>query len=78
MNIGKYVVDFYCHELKLIIELDGPIHKDQVSYDKRRQRWLEYQGYYVVRSQNDDILFDRERIMQELLTLSMFLNHLEG
>lgn len=36
-QIGTYIVDLYCDTLKLIIELDGPIHADQSHYDSKRQ-----------------------------------------
>ncbi len=65
-QIGKYIVDFYCHELKLVIELDGPIHEYQQSYDTKRQTWLENQGYKVIRYLNDEVLFDREAVLMHL------------
>src|SRR3989344_7512072 len=50
-SIGNFVADFYCHELKLIIELDGWTHDSlqTKNKDKRKQDFLEAQGYYVVR-----------------------------
>lgn len=65
-QIGIYIVDFYCHELKLIIELDGPIHERQKEYDEKRQGWLERQGFLVLRFKNDEVLFERERILDEI------------
>ncbi len=65
-QIGKYIVDFYCHELRLIIELDGPIHEHQQFYDKQRQVWLENQGYKVIRYLNDEVLFDRDAVLAHL------------
>src|ERR1700752_2725121 len=49
--IGSYIVDFYCHELKLIIELDGDVHSiDFVNkQDKIRQKNLEKLGLTVLR-----------------------------
>lgn len=68
-TIGRFIVDFYCDEKKVIIELDGPIHESQKVYDMRRQRWLENQGYTVMRFKNDAVLFDRDVAMQKILTL---------
>ena len=49
VSIDSFIVDFYCHELRLIIELDGPIHEDQKDYDKRREKFLRANGYRIVR-----------------------------
>jgi predicted helicase/very-short-patch-repair endonuclease len=58
--IGRYIADFYCHELKLIIEVDGGIHnkKDQKLYDEARQEDLEARGYQVVRLATDEVKRD--------------------
>jgi very-short-patch-repair endonuclease len=51
--IGKYIVDFYCHKLKLIIELDGDQHyyeEGKVS-DKQRDEFLRSQGLQALKSQ---------------------------
>jgi len=66
-QIQQYIVDFYCHTLKLIIELDGPIHQYQTEYDKQRQDFLVHDGYHVVRYLNDEVLFERESVMLHLL-----------
>ena len=53
--IGPYIVDFVCTERKLIIELDGPLHVDQVEYDRRRDAYLRKQGYRVMRLKNSEL-----------------------
>ncbi|MBE7082405.1 MAG: endonuclease domain-containing protein [Clostridiales bacterium] len=55
--IGNYVADFYCHDLKLIIELDGSQHysEDAKIYDQERTIYFENIGIRVVRFQNIDI-----------------------
>lgn len=63
-QIGSFIVDFYCHLLKLIIELDGPIHEGREDYDASRQQWLESKGFIVIRFKNDEVLFERERVME--------------
>ena len=49
--IGKFIVDFYCAEANLVIELDGDSHSppDQASYASERTNWLEERGYRVIR-----------------------------
>ncbi len=66
-QIGKYIVDFYCHKLRLVIELDGPIHAEQKEYDAHRQSWINAQGIVVIRHLNDEVLFDREAMMHHLI-----------
>lgn len=68
-QIKRYIVDFYCRELRLIIELDGPIHQYQQKYDKLRTKNLEKLGLLVVRYLNDQVLFEREKVLSELQML---------
>ena len=56
--IGDYIVDFYCHKVKLVIELDGSQHcepKEQ-EYDRARTIYLESQGLQVLRISNLDVM----------------------
>jgi very-short-patch-repair endonuclease len=57
-SIGPYVVDFYCVEERLAIELDGAIHDDPArrEADTRRQREIEAQGIRVLRFENREVL----------------------
>ena len=52
----KYIVDFYCHELGLVIEIDGDIHDLQPDEDRARQDYLENLGLKVLRFKNEEIL----------------------
>ena len=56
--IGPYIADFYCHELQLVIELDGPEHyeQDHYEYDERRTNFLRHRGIFVLRIANDTVL----------------------
>jgi very-short-patch-repair endonuclease len=64
--IGKYIVDFVSYEVKLIIELDGGQHVAQQAYDDRRTRWLESQGFRVMRFWNDDVLNNPEVVVEAI------------
>ncbi len=57
-QIGPYIVDFFCPEAKLIIEVDGSQHAEEAEawYDKRRTEWLQAAGYRVIRFWNGEIL----------------------
>ena len=47
--MGRYIVDFVCLEQRLIIELDGGQHVEQIASDQHRDAWLRSQGYTVLR-----------------------------
>lgn len=53
-SIGNYIVDFYCPEEKLIVELDGAVHHNTFNeaYDFKRTRELEKMGFTVIRFEN--------------------------
>jgi adenine-specific DNA-methyltransferase len=67
---GAYILDFYCADARLVVELDGGQHSEAVRYDERRTAWLEAQGLQVLRFWNHQILtsfgrrlpFDPERL----------------
>jgi very-short-patch-repair endonuclease len=50
-----YILDFYCFEANLVIEVDGEIHLSKQEYDKERTRFLESSGLKVLRFKNEDI-----------------------
>lgn len=56
VRIGNFIIDFLCVELKLVIEIDGFTHDYQKQYDKRRTKWLEKDGHYVIRFTNEEVL----------------------
>ena len=68
--IGPYFADFACLEAKLIVELDGGQHVEAAGYDEDRTRFIEAQGYRVLRFWNNEVMAQtdavRERILQAL------------
>ena len=69
--VGKYIVDFVCQELKLIIEIDGGQHADQITYDLERTRILNSKRYQVVRYWNNEVLGNLTGVLESLtLTLA--------
>ena len=66
--IGIYIVDFYAHKLKLIIELDGKYHqnKKQQILDDERTTFLEFNGLKVLRFKNEEILENLEIVIQKI------------
>lgn len=65
--IGPFIADFACAELKLIIEADGGQHADRQSYDERRTRWLESEGWRVLRFWNNEVLENIEGVTETVL-----------
>ena len=65
--LGKYIVDFVCFERKVVIEVDGGHHQEQVSSDAVRTTWLESQGFQVLRFWNHEVLADTEAVQEALL-----------
>ncbi|PTQ67715.1 endonuclease domain-containing protein [Pseudomonas sp. GV071] len=66
--LGRYIVDFLCSEMKLIVELDGGQHMEQAAYDQCRTQWLEGQGYRVLRFWNDQVLLEMEAVLESMQT----------
>ena len=70
MPIGCYFADFACLSEKLILELDGGQHASAGTYDEARTRFIEAQGFRVLRFWNNDVVTNMhgilERIAQEL------------
>ena len=64
---GPYIVDFFCAETGLVIELEGGIHRLRPEEDKARALDLERQGYRVLKIQNQDLFNDVEGVLTEIL-----------
>jgi very-short-patch-repair endonuclease len=64
--LGRYIADFMCFERKLIVEVDGSQHGMQVEYDEARTRWLETQGYRVLRVGNRDVLMNLDGVLETI------------
>jgi len=68
-SIGHFIVDFYCPELALVVEIDGMSHDDiaQIKKDKMRQNILEEKGNIVVRYTNKRIINNMESVYEDLM-----------
>jgi len=66
--IDNYIVDFYCHELRLIVELDGVVHDDlkQIQKDKRRNARLHQLGYKILRVANGMVMYAPDLFAEEI------------
>ena len=65
-SIGSYILDFYCTEKKLAIEIDGSQHADQKEYDDKRKEYLEVLGITTLRFWNNEIDTSMDGIILEI------------
>jgi very-short-patch-repair endonuclease len=73
--IENYIVDFFCKDLKLIVELDGEIHKFRKSKDIERDNNLKENGYSIIRFDNEDIMLGLPNVIK---TLGAFIDEFES
>ena len=68
-GVGPYIVDFYCPQLKLAIEIDGESHYqgNAQEYDSERQKVIESYGIRFLRFSNKDVLNSIEGVIQRIL-----------
>ncbi|MCY4530290.1 MAG: endonuclease domain-containing protein [Chloroflexi bacterium] len=64
--IGPYIVDFYCYEKQLIVEVDGGQHSTQREYDEQRTLWLKQNGFRVLRFWNHDVMNRCEVVLEAI------------
>lgn len=67
--LDGFIVDFYCSKARLVIEVDGEVHKNQEEYDKLREDVLIKRNLMVVRFSNNSILNDLQDVMQKILEI---------
>ncbi|KKQ27982.1 MAG: hypothetical protein US42_C0003G0039 [Candidatus Magasanikbacteria bacterium GW2011_GWC2_37_14] len=68
-GIGKYVVDFYCQELRLAIEVDGITHEDKADYEKERNQFLKCKNIKVLHFRSEEIFYNLDNLVEGLYNL---------
>lgn len=68
MDSGKrfFVADFYCHQKKLVVEIDGKIHLRQKDYDELRTHIINALGIKVIRFRNEEVEENVEQVLERL------------
>jgi very-short-patch-repair endonuclease len=68
--LGGYIADFYCHQARLVIEVDGGQHfsDDSIEYDRIRDEFMRCAGLTVIRFTNTDVLKNIEGVMDIIET----------
>ena len=64
--IGDYIVDFVCLDKKLIVEVDGKIHENQLDEDAKRTEILENDDYKVIRFSNEEVLGNIDSVLKTI------------
>jgi very-short-patch-repair endonuclease len=64
--IERFIIDFYCDEAKLCIEVDGDSHAEQIEYDQARTAYLNELGYTVIRFTNREVFNQCEAVLQHI------------
>ena len=62
--LGHYIADFVCFEAKLVVELDGGQHGEQLEYDAERSNYLNRVGFRVARFWNNEVLKESEAVLE--------------
>ena len=67
-SVVKYVIDFYCPEIKLAIEVDGDTHEseEEILYDKNRQEEIENFGISFLRIKNEEIFVNIDKVILKI------------
>lgn len=73
--IAPYIVDFYCAEHRLAIELDGGQHSEQQDYDQRRDAFLEQKNITVLRFWNHQMLNETEAVLEAIYRICVNRDH---
>jgi very-short-patch-repair endonuclease len=66
--VNRFIVDFYCPDADLVIEVDGAVHDSTREQDRARQEVLESLGLRVLRFTNDEVLGDFENVIKTILS----------
>ena len=71
-QIGHYIADFYCNELKLVVEFDGQVHNnpERIKHDTTRDKFLTSSGFHILRFKNEELLNTPEKVFERLAQLA--------
>jgi very-short-patch-repair endonuclease len=64
VRLGRFIVDFASHQLKIVIEIDGGQHAEQLERDAKRTEFLKAEGYRVLRFWNNEVLRNIDGVLE--------------
>jgi len=73
-SVGPYILDFFCPQIRLAIELDGDQHKNAVEYDKERDTLIGKADIKTLRFWNNEIFNDMEKVLEKIYNESKINN----
>ena len=79
-EFASYILDFYCHKIKLVIEIDGDVHAhpQNAAKDQRREQYLKHAGLHVFRVNNNDIRNNLTGVLERIHSLTLALSQRIG
>lgn len=74
--LDKFIVDFYCNERKIVVELDGSVHDEKINkdYDEARTAMLAGLNVIVLRFQNEEVISSIEDVLNKIREVADLLN----
>jgi very-short-patch-repair endonuclease len=73
--VHRFIVDFYCHQANLVVEVDGGVHLEQTEYDRERDSYLKARGLCVLRFTNQQVNQNLEGVLTEILGACQRIEH---
>ena len=77
-RLGRFVADFFCAEVKLVVELDGAVHENQADRDAAREEVLERGEVTILRFKNGEVLEDQKAVILRIVAEAERLRAQEG
>jgi very-short-patch-repair endonuclease len=74
--LDKFIVDFYCNEKKIVLELDGGVHNEKINkeYDEARTAMLAGLNIIVLRFKNEEVIIDMQGVLKKIRDVANMLN----
>jgi len=66
--IDRFIVDFYCHQHELVVEVDGGIHDLQKEHDAERETYLIARGFRILRFRNEEVENNLQGVLRKILS----------
>ena len=71
-GVGPYILDFFCPQIRLAVELDGDYHQNEVDYDKERELFLQDKDIKVIRFWNEEVLNNLGSVLKKIVENAKF------
>ena len=65
-SVGPYILDFYCPQIRLAVEVDGDQHQEAIEYDQERERYLVDLDIKTIRYRNAEIMYNIKKVVEDI------------